>query len=519
MVSQPFPSIVTTSEMQAIEAAMFAAGLPIAALMEKVGQRLSDRLCCLYPVTTHPKVGVLAGPGHNGGDALVVARELWHRGYTVTVWQPFSRLKPLTADHAKYARFLGIPFTSEVAELATANLIVDGVFGFGLERSVSHELGAAFAQVNQWCVPRLSIDVPSGLCSDRGAVLGTAIQATRTLCLGLWKRGLLMDEALPWVGEAELLTFDIPATIIDNVLGTTPRRYCLDSQCWQLLPLARSPITHKYRQGQLLLIGGSARFGGSILLSALAARCTGVGMLVVAVPNSLKPLVLARVPDAIVVGCPETNTGAIAHLPADLDLQRVQAIACGPGLTTAATTVIEQVLAAGIPTVLDADGLNILAALSPWPLAAPLVLTPHLGEFRRLFPDLSAEGDRLEQVQAAAAHSNCLVVLKGARTAIATPAGNLWINPASTPALARGGSGDVLTGLIGGLLAQQELLHSTLGGVWWHAQAGLAAAKQWTTLGVYPERLVDVLLPTLSAKKPDFLSHQRGSEFPHKCRE
>lgn len=520
MMTQPFPVVVTATEMQAIEGALFSAGLPIAALMEKVGQRLSDRLCALYPVTAYPKVGVLAGPGHNGGDALVVARELWHRGYTVTVWQPFERLKPLTADHASYARFLGIPITTEVADLAGADLIIDGVFGFGLTRDVSDEIGAAFAQVNQWRMPRVSIDVPSGLCSDRGAVLGTAIQATRTLCLGLWKRGLLIDEALPWVGAAELLEFDIPAPVIQQTLAALPQRYCLDSQCWQLLPLTRSPITHKYQQGQLLLVGGSAQFGGSIVLSALAARCTGVGMLVVAVPESLKSLVLSRVPDAIVVGCPETDTGAIARLPTTLELRRFQAIACGPGLTTAAVGVIETILEAGLPTVLDADGLNILAALSPWPVASPMVLTPHLGEFRRLFPQLVTKGDRLEQLQKAAACSNCLVVLKGARTAIANPAGNLWINPSSTPALARGGSGDVLTGLIGGLLAQQgDLLSSTLAGVWWHAQAGIAAAQQWTPLGVYPEHLVDVLLPTLRAKKPDFSSRQRLQGFRRKYRE
>ncbi len=509
MMSQSFPVVVTTAEMQAIEAALFKAGLPIAALMEKVGQRLSQWVCQHYPSSTYLRVGVLAGPGHNGGDALVVARELWHRGYQVTVWQPFSRLKPLTADHANYARFVGIPFTAEITDLASADLIVDGVFGFGLARPVSDEVAAAFAQVNQWSVLRLSIDVPSGLCSDRGVVLGTAIQASHTLCLGLWKRGLLIDEALPWAGEAHLLELDMPAPVIAEVLGTAPRRYCLDEQCWRLLPWGRSPITHKYQQGQLLLIGGSCQFGGSILLSALAARCTGVGMLVVAVPQSLKPLVLARVPDAIVVGCPETETGAIAQLPADLDLSRFQAIACGPGLTPAATGVVEQVLTTGLPLVLDADALNILAMLVPWPLSSPTVLTPHLGEFRRLFPALTREGDRLEQLQQAATHSNSLVVLKGARTAIAHPGGTLWINPHSTPALARGGSGDVLTGLIGGLWAQQDGLPATLGGVWWHAQAAIAAAQQWTPLGVYPEHLVDALLPTLGAKTPDFSLPQK----------
>ncbi|QEQ01562.1 NAD(P)H-hydrate dehydratase [Thermosynechococcus sp. CL-1] len=491
-----FPAIVTTAEMQAIEGAMFNAGFPVPALMEKVGQRLSDFLQHQFP--RYSRVGVLAGPGHNGGDALVVARELWHRGYGVQVWQPFERLKPLTADHARYARFLGLPFVETVDSLQEVDLIVDGLFGFGLERELTGELAAAIDQINTWRQPRVSIDVPSGLHSDTGAVLGTAIQADRTLCLGLWKRGLLVEEAQPWVGQGVLIPFDIPAVVIEAVLATAPRRYCLDASCWQELPLSRSPITHKYQQGQLLLIGGSAQFGGSILLSALAARCTGVGMLVVAVPQSLKSLVLSRVPDAIVVGCPETARGAIAGLPEPLDLSKFSAIACGPGLTPEAVPVVETVLGAGQPLVLDADALNILATLSPWPLLSSVILTPHYGEFRRLFPDL-VTGDRLDQVTAAASRSNAIVLLKGARTAIASPKGDLWINPHSTPALARGGSGDVLTGLIGGLLAQQEALSATYGGVWWHAQAGLQAEREATALGVYPEQLIAHLLPTLHA--------------------
>ncbi|RMH66718.1 MAG: NAD(P)H-hydrate dehydratase [Cyanobacteria bacterium J003] len=493
-----FPAIVTTAEMQAIEGAMFDAGFPIPALMEKVGQRLSHYLQEHFPTSQYPCVAVLAGPGHNGGDALVVARELWHRGYRVKLWQPFERLKPLTADHARYARFLGLPFVERVEALQEVDLVVDGLFGFGLERELTGELAHAINQINTWGQPRLSIDVPSGLHSDTGVVLGTAIQADRTLCLGLWKRGLLVEEAQPWVGQGVLIPFDIPSVVIETALATAPRRYCLDASCWQALPLSRSPITHKYQQGQLLLIGGSAHFGGSILLSALAARCTGVGMLVVAVPQSLKSLVLSRVPDAIVVGCPETARGAIARLSESLELGKFSAIACGPGLTPEAGSVVETVLRAGKSLLLDADALNILGTLSPWPLPRGTILTPHYGEFRRLFPDLvSAGGDRLDQVIAAASRSNAIVLLKGARTAIASSSGDLWINPHSTPALARGGSGDVLTGLIGGLLAQQEALRATYGGVWWHAQAALAAEQQATSLGVYPEQLIAHLLPTL----------------------
>ncbi len=500
--------IVTAEQMRAIEGRAFAAGLPVAALMEKVAGLITRRMQTLYPLSTDQKVGVLVGPGHNGGDALVVARELHLQGYEVLLYRPFPKLKELTQQHAQYAESLGIPLVEQVEGLQSCAFLIDGLFGFGLERSLSGSIAETVNQLNQWSVPVVSIDLPSGLHTDTGAALGTAVRATRTLCLGLWKLGLLQDNALEYVGTAELIDFGLPLADIEAVLADSSRIHRITPQsAIANLPLPRPATAHKYKMGHLLAICGSRRYTGGAILTALGARGSGVGMLSVAVPESIKSLLSAQLPEALIIGCPETASGAIAQLPESLELGSYNAIACGPGLTMDASSVVERVIASDRPLVLDADGLNVLAQTGTIPTLtkrqAPTVLTPHFGEFKRLFPAIAeAMTNRAIAVREAAQQTGAVVLLKGARVAIATPEGTVWINPASTPALARGGSGDVLTGLIGGLLAQDVLQSAPVEaavqtGVWWHAEAGLLAAQERTELGVDAFTLTQYLMPAL----------------------
>lgn len=493
--------VVTAAQMQAIEQRVFAAGMPVAALMEKVAGAIARRVMAWRPRDRGRRVGVLAGPGHNGGDALVVARELHLRGYQVTVYLPlFDRLKPLTQSHAQYAASLGIAIGTDLSPILAADWIVDGLFGFGLERPIIGPLAQAIDQINDSGRPIVSIDLPSGLHTDSGAVLGTAIRADLTLCLGLWKRGLLVDRALDWVGMPELLDFDLPLAEITAVLGDRPALQRMEPQLAQL-PLRRPAATHKYQQGHLLLVVGSEAYAGAAILAALGARASGVGMVTIAVPASLKPLVVARVPEALVMACPETPTGAIASLdPLNLDWQRYDAIAAGCGLGPAIEPVLQTLWQSGRPLVLDADGLNGLATMGWQERSAPVVLTPHPGEFRRLFPDLAqATDDPIDRAQQAAQLTGAIVLLKGARSVIGEPGGGGWIIPESTPALARGGSGDVLAGLLGGLLAQRQPPTSAEWGqlvataAWWHAQAGLRAAADRSILGVDGTSLAEAL--------------------------
>jgi ADP-dependent NAD(P)H-hydrate dehydratase / NAD(P)H-hydrate epimerase len=502
---------VTAEQMRQIEGRVFAAGMPVAALMEKVGGLLVQRLQEQSLLKVGDRVGILVGPGHNGGDALVMARELHLSGYEVLRYQPLTNLKDLTAAHAQYADSLGIAKFDQVAPLQSCDLLIDGLFGFGLTRSLEGSIASAVQEINQWQRPIVSIDLPSGLHTDTGAALGIAIRATHTFCLGLWKLAFLQDQALEYTGKAELIDFGLPLTDIQAVLGTNPLIQRITAvSAIAALPLPRPASTHKYQQGHLLLVCGSQRYIGAAILSGSAARASGVGMLSIAVPQSCQPLLVSHLPDALIIGCPETASGAIAHLPESIDLAKYDAIACGPGLTMEAETAVHQVLTSNCPLILDADGLNILAR-SPalCQRSAPTVLTPHAGEFKRLFPDLSdpsnPSGDRLQQVQKAAQQSGAIVLLKGARTAIADPQGFVWLNPDSTPALARGGSGDVLTGLMGGLLAQailrdkddRAIASAVQSATWWHSQAGIWAAETRTELGVDATTLSQSLIPAL----------------------
>jgi ADP-dependent NAD(P)H-hydrate dehydratase / NAD(P)H-hydrate epimerase len=533
--------VVTAAQMQQIETRIFAAGMPVSALMEKVAGLLARRIQkllksegssatdCITDVTDLtdrrkrgegenivnfqlPAIGVLVGSGHNGGDALVVARELHFQGFPVIIYCPFSKLKELTGNHAQYARSLNIPFFDKIEPLKNCDLLIDGLFGFGLEREITNPIAGAIDEINQLNKPVFSIDIASGIHTDTGEVLGTAIRATHTFCLGLWKLAFLQDRALEYIGTSELIDFDIPTADIEAILGKQPAIARIVKEfVTQHLPLPRSPIAHKYTNGHLLIIAGSGRYSGAAILSGLGARASGVGMLSIAVPESIKPMLSSQLPEALIIGCPETHSGGISELPIGIDVSIYDAIAVGPGLTLEAAIAVESVLESDRPLVLDADGLNILAQLGTVPIlserSALTIITPHPGEFKRLFPELAEKmGDRISATQAAAQLSGAVVLLKGARVCICyQDEGDrtiTYLNPESTPALARGGSGDVLTGLLGGLLATAiahnspaELVVPTA--VWWHAQAGIMAVKERTELGVDAFTLTEYLIPAV----------------------
>ncbi len=529
--------VVTAQQMRDIEGRIFAAGIPVAALMEKVAGLITRRITQLFPISlslsssSHYRVGVLVGPGHNGGDALVVARELHFQGYEVYVYHPLFKQKKLTSQHLQYVESLNIPCYQSVDRLKNCDLFIDGLFGFGLQRAIAEPVASAINQINQWNKPVVSIDIPSGLHTDTGEVLGIAIRATHTLCLGLWKLGLLQDSALEYLGKAELIDFDIQLADIKAILGESPKIKRVATQIAGSIIgtekpsrnltnsistfLPRKPLTYKYKEGHLLLVCGSRRYAGAAILTSLGARASGVGLLSIAVPDSLKDLMVSKLPEALIIGCPETESGAIAQLvlSENVNLNSFTAIACGPGLTTDAKPVVKEVLNSSNPLVLDADALNILAQMENSSLQqgninqtrkAATIFTPHPGEFSRLFPKIHHEKkDRVQAVEEAAKQSGAIVLLKGARTAIANPQGNIWINPESTPALARGGSGDVLTGLMGGLLAQtisREIAPDVVAAIaaWWHAQAGILAAQERTELGVDAFTLTQYLMKVVS---------------------
>ncbi|MDJ1178295.1 NAD(P)H-hydrate dehydratase [Roseofilum sp. BLCC_M91] len=500
--------VVTAEEMRAIENRIFAAGMPVAALMEKVAGLVARRMMAEWETLglTSAKIGVIVGPGHNGGDALVIARELHCQGYQVAITQPLAKLKALTQSHAQYGKSLGIPWVSLGELLPSCDILIDGLFGFGLERPISGDLAEQVEQINQSQKRVFSVDLPSGIHTDTGEVLGHAIRADYTFCLGLWKAACLQDGAVEYLGKVELVDFGIPLGDIEAVLGESCRCYRITRErAIAGLPLPRPLLSHKYKAGHLLLVCGSEEYAGSAILTGLGARASGVGMLSIAVPGSLKPLLVPQLPEALIIPCPETDRGAIAEFPDPLDWDKYQAIACGPGIGRSAEPIISTLLQVPTPLILDADGLNNLASLGISQLkgrSAPTLLTPHAGEFKRLFPQINPNVDRIQAVRAASQQTGAIVLLKGARTAIGSPTGTVYLNPESTPALARGGSGDVLTGLLGGLLAQlpkaPEIAIQTA--TWWHAQAGILAAQHRTPLGVDAFHLTEYLSQVIALR-------------------
>jgi NAD(P)H-hydrate epimerase len=369
---------------------------------------------------------------------------------------------------------------------------VDGWFGFGLERPLEGAVAEAVGIVNHHPAPVVAIDLPSGLHSDSGQVLGTAIRAEFTLCLGLWKCGLFEESAQPWIGDLERIDFDIPRAAIAAALEHPPEQRILSpADLWAGLPLPLAPDAHKYRRGHLLLIAGSRRYRGAALLAGLGARSSGVGMITLAVPQSLAEGLSLALPEALILACPETATGTIAALPTELD--RYDAIACGPGLDRGDAPWLSALLDSERPLLLDADALALCSPWSGISRCAPTLVTPHGGEFRRLWPDLNTLTNR-QAVLEATRTSGVVVLRKGPCTHLGAPDGRLRIWAGGSPALARGGSGDVLTGLLGGLMASQarqqpDWLAVAGSGVLWHGLAARVLEAQRSPLGVSPTTL------------------------------
>ncbi|MGY6530054.1 MAG: NAD(P)H-hydrate dehydratase [Cyanobacterium sp.] len=496
MYSNKTTVLVTAEEMRLIEEEIFSAGMPVGSLMEKVSLKVAQKIMELYPLKDHKiLVGVIVGCGHNGGDALVVARELYCQGYDVVIYAPLiEKFKELTAHHFKYASSLGIQIVNSINALNICNLLIDGLFGFGLTRKITDNLAEDINIVNSWDKPIISIDIPSGIHSDTGAVLGVAIRAKYTLCLGLYKKGIWQSKALEYLGQVERIDFDIPASFVNDIISESPVTELLSQErVKDILPLPRHVTTYKYKQGHLLLICGSKEYAGAALLSAYGARSSGVGMVTMVVPESLKSLINAQLPEILVIGCRETPLGSIETLPL-LDWEKYQWVCCGMGLTKEAVTVVKQVISSDCDILLDADALNIVASYYLLDelknRGGKTVLTPHDGEFERLFPDFSFVGmaDRIEETRQGAIALNATILRKGAKTIISHNS-HTWIIPHGTPALARGGSGDVLSGFIGGLLAQNSFTDITnvdtvAAAAWLHQQGAILASNDLSVLGV-----------------------------------
>ena len=451
--------------MAAIEAELFVSGLPVEALMEKAALGLSRRILPLEP---HRPAVVLVGPGHNGGDALVVARELFLAGRNVRIWCPFERLKPLTASHFQHARWLGVPVLDAAPDPEAGSFWVDGLFGNGQRRPPGPELEALMLRRHRQRPDALvSIDVPTGLCSDTGAWLGEfCAHAQITFCLGLIRQGLVQDQALAAVGRLERIDLGLPPSLLMSLPADQPLGLGLSPQAMEAdlegAPWPRlDPAAAKYGRGRLLVVAGSRRYQGAVHLSLTGATAAGCGSLRAVLPQEVASQLWLAHPHVVVeAALPSLPDGSLCldlrGLPESW-LDRLDAVLIGPGLGCGPepSAPWPQLQDFQGLVVLDADGLNRLARSN-----APLDwftgrrgatwITPHRQEFGRLFPDLVALPP-LEAAAQAALRSNAVVLLKGARTVVAAPDGRRWQILRANQQAARSGLGDLLAGYGAGI--------------------------------------------------------------------
>ncbi|MEO8477496.1 MAG: NAD(P)H-hydrate dehydratase [Actinomycetota bacterium] len=457
--------ILTPDEVGALDRATQEAGTPAGALMERAGRAVARAVVDLAGGVYGRRCVVVCGKGNNGGDGLVAARHLSRWGMRVTVFavEPTDALGEPAAGNLRALDDVGVSVrdwspASLSHELARADVAVDAIFGTGFRGFPEDEWAQAIAALNEGPAPIVAVDIPSGVNGTTGAVEGAGVRAELTVTFGAAKVGVMMLPGANLAGAVRVVDIGFPEGIVNaGAFLVTP----FDVSAW--LPV-RPVDTHKRATGVLVIVAGSRGMVGAPGLVAEAAGRIGAGLVTVAAPAEIVPTLQSRFSEAIFLPLPSTERGTIGRdgLSAVLGLlDRAHALAIGPGLTTDEETaglVRDLVRASPVPLVIDADGLNAFTghASDLADRVADAVLTPHAGEAARLAgigaPELAT--DRLELVRAIAKETDAVTLLKGSRTIVAEPSGAARINPTGGPVLATAGSGDVLTGVIGGLLSR-----------------------------------------------------------------
>ncbi len=447
--------------------------------MERAGQAVAASALRNFPGAS--RFAILCGPGNNGGDGYIAARALAQSGADVALFH-FGDPDRLKGD-ARQAR-LACDMLSQALDLyrpRPGDVVIDGLFGAGLSRDLPAEVSAVINRVTESGVPVLAIDLPSGVCGRRGTPLGAAFQARYTVTFMTLKPGHLLLPGRSLCGDMEVFDIGIPRRIIQSVAGKISRN---DQALWRgLLPEPGSD-THKYRRGHLAAFSGSGSKTGAARLSALAGLKAGAGLVTVASPgdamqvnaSSLTAIMLHRI-------------DRLEDLQAWLQAAKLSAFVLGPGFGIGEKARAFALALNNFPMVLDADGITSFREkpaelFDAFAGGVPrLVLTPHEGEFGRLFPDLAADRElsKIEKAIKAAERAHAAIVYKGADTVIASPDGRAYINTNGPPWLATAGSGDVLAGMIGALLAQGvPAFEAAAAGVYLHGEAGHRAGRGMT---------------------------------------
>jgi len=505
--------LVTAEEMQRMDRATIESfGIPGRVLMENAGRGATAFfLEAIY--RDHPgAVGIVAGRGNNGGDGFVMARYLHQKGIRATVFllSQKDRIKGDAAANLKLLDTMGVPVVelADAAAFESRKLLmrhqhtwIDAILGTGLSSDVREYFRATIDFINRQDRPVLAVDIASGLDSDTGRICGACIRAAATATFGCAKVGHLCYPGRAFTGRLKIIDIGIPLPIAATV-GC--RQHLITPGALKNEIPRRSAAAHKGHTGHLLVLAGSPGKTGAAALTATAAMRTGVGLVTLGVPQSLNPVLETMVTETMTVGLPETADGALdetAHKSVISLMAGKRCLAMGPGLGTHKSTgrlVRRLIEESPIPLVVDADGLNLIAP-EPSVLSrqrSPIVLTPHPGEMARLSGHSTADiqDDRVGHARAFAERHQVHLVLKGAATVVARPDGTVYVNATGNPGMAAGGMGDVLTGLIAGLVTQgMEAGAAAQTGVYLHGAAADRMAAKRAPVGYLATDVLDTL--------------------------
>jgi len=510
--------VATAEEMQELDRkAIETYRIPGIVLMENAGRGAADVISNSFPEIHKKKIAIIAGKGNNGGDGFVIARYLLNQGIYVRVYL-LTDPKGLRGDaetnfsifHRMKGEVISVPSSKDYIkvkrDLEKFDILVDGIFGTGLDAEVRGYYREVIDHLNTLQRPIVAIDIPSGLDANTGKPLGTAIRASLTITFGLPKIGLLIPPGLDYVGKkVKVIDIGIPKRLVEEEKIPT---YLLEKEEIQkCLSIPRNPDTHKGDYGHLLVIAGSVGKTGAAVMACQAALRMGAGLVTLAIPKSLNAILEMKLTEVMTEPLPETPKQTLS-LRAFSTIVRLcenkRAVIIGPGLGTLKETqslILKLVRTLDLPIVLDADGLT---ALATQPKTLPiknrsLMLTPHPGEMARLIRSQVKQvlEDRVGLSRNFSQSQHVHLILKGHPTLITTPKGEVYINPTGNPGMASGGTGDVLTGMIGGLVCQGfDILSSLQIAVYLHGMAGDEGAQEMGEKSLIATDIIEKI-PTL----------------------
>ncbi len=516
--------ILTTSQVHKVDQDCAEIGISTGALMENAGKAVAEEVRQILGIVSHQRILVLIGPGNNGGDGLVTARYLHDWGAKVSVF--FCSQREPDDQNLKLVQERGVTCVDTAQgknldkldeALASANAVIDAVFGTGKSRPLRGTLVQVLDRVSrakkkQPGLHIIALDVPSGLDADTGAADSACLYADNTITLGFAKPGLFNSPGAERAGRITVVDIGIPSYLAEQVNKE------LITDEWAKLILPERPLeANKGNFGRVLVVAGSIKYIGAAYLACSGAIRVGAGLVTLAMATSLQPILASKLTEVTYLPLPESHRGSISPeatrlIHQELGNYNVLLLGCGLGQSQSAIRFIKSILLGRKVTlpslVLDADALNTLSGTPNWwkQLTTDAILTPHPGEMARLTGVSvdEVQSDRAGIATKAAAEWHKTVVLKGAYTVIATPDGQSRISPWANPGLASAGTGDVLTGVIAGLVAQGlSLADAAACGVYLHGKAGDAVKSELGDAGMIATDLLPALPLVIKRLKED----------------